>query len=130
LKRDNGDIFNVYLIKKDDDLHANKLQVINQYVSKHENHNRYDVTILINGLPIISIELKRPAVKLEEAFNQLLRYRDDSFSSSHGLFNYVQIFVMSNINQTKYFANTKRFIEQNGKTQESKSKNSYKFTMY
>ncbi len=130
LKRDNGEIFNVYLIKKYDNLHANKLQVINQYVSKHENHNRYDVTILINGLPIISIELKRPAVKLEEAFNQLLRYREDSFSTSHGLFNYVQIFVMSNINQTKYFANTKRFIEQNGKTRESQAKNSYKFTMY
>ena len=60
MKRDNGEVFNVCLIKKDDNLHANKLQVINQYVSKHENHNRYDVTILINGLPIIGIELKRP----------------------------------------------------------------------
>lgn len=130
LKRDSGEIFNVYLIKKDDNLHENKLQVINQYVSKCENHNRYDVTILINGLPIVSVELKRPMIKLEESFKQLLRYRDDSFGASHGLFNYVQIFVMSNINKTKYFANTKRFIEQNGRTLESQAKNSYEFTMY
>lgn len=108
LKTENGETKNIRLIDKKD-IHNNKLQVINQYTEtggKHET--RYDVTILVNGLPLVHVELKRRGVKLKEAFNQINRYQRDSFWASSGLFEYVQIFVISNGTNTKYYSNTTR----------------------
>ena len=109
LHRDNGATKNITLIDKKN-IYNNRLQVINQY----ENHdgkyeNRYDVTILVNGLPLVHIELKRRGVPIREAFNQIDRYQRDSFWASSGLYEYVQIFVISNGTNTKYYSNTTRF---------------------
>lgn len=96
LKCDNGEEKNIYLIKKDD-VHANRTQVINQYeVWEGKRPNRYDVSILVNGLPLVHIELKKRGVSIKEAFNQINRYGRESFWAGNGLFEYVQIFVVSN----------------------------------
>ena len=103
LKRDDGSSKNIYLIDKKN-IHNNYLQVINQYVEDGGVHgNRYDVTILVNGLPLIHIELKRRGVALKEAFNQIDRYQRESFWAGCGLYEYVQLFVISNGTNTKYY---------------------------
>ncbi len=129
LTRDDGTKKNIRLIDKDN-IHYNYLQVINQYeVDKSQgakHSNRYDVTILVNGLPLVHIELKRRGVPLREAFNQINRYGDESFSA--GLFNYVQIFVISNGTSTKYYSNTTRDAHVNQSNK--KDKKSFVFTSY
>lgn len=108
LTRDDGLIKNIYLIKKDN-IHDNSLQVINQYATEDgQRANRYDVTALVNGLPLVHIELKRRGVAIQEAFNQINRYNRESFWASSGLFEYVQIFIISNGTHTKYYSNTTR----------------------
>ena len=111
LKRDNGLSKNIMLIDKKN-IHNNFLQVINQYsVSTKQGaarSNRYDVTILVNGFPLVHVELKRRGVKIREAFNQIERYGRESFFAGSGLFEYVQIFVISNGTDTKYYSNTTR----------------------
>ena len=107
LQRDNGQPENIKLIDKTN-IHNNSLQVINQYEARGTRTNRYDVTILINGLPLVHIELKRRGVAIKEAFNQINRYRRESFWSGGGLFEYVQLFVISNGTHTKYYSNTTR----------------------
>ena len=96
LKRDDGSEKNIYLLDKDD-IHNNSLQVLNQYAtSAGQRENRYDVTILVNGLPLVHVELKRRGVDIKEAFNQINRYNRESFWAGSGLFEYIQIFVISN----------------------------------
>ena len=134
LKRDDGTSKNIYLIDKKN-IHNNRLQVINQYVENDGNYdNRYDVTILVNGLPLVHIELKRRGVELKEAFNQINRYQKDSFWAGSGLYEYVQIFVISNGTNTKYYSNTTRenhIKEQgNNKNKSKKTSNSFEFTSY
>lgn len=134
LKKDDGTSRNIYLIDKKN-IHNNILQVINQYVEKGGNYeNRYDVSILVNGLPLIHIELKRRGVALKEAFNQINRYQRDSFWAGSGLYEYIQIFVISNGTNTKYYSNTTRESHIKEKTQtQNKSKktsNSFEFTSY
>ncbi len=134
LKLDNGLSKNIKLIDKKN-IHNNKLQVINQYVEDNGNYkNRYDVTILVNGLPLVHIELKRRGVNIREAFNQIERYQRDSFWASKGLFKYVQIFVISNGTNTKYYSNTTRLnhIKEFAKNrvQKTKTSNSFEFTSY
>jgi type I restriction enzyme R subunit len=108
LERDNGEKKNIQLIDKDN-IHNNILQVTNQYETDKGNHtNRYDVTILVNGLPLVHVELKKRGVDIREAFNQINRYQRDSFWAGSGLFEYVQIFVISNGTLTKYYSNTTR----------------------
>ena len=108
LKKDDGTSRNIYLLDKKN-IHNNRLQVINQYVENDGNYdNRYDVTVLVNGLPLVHIELKRRGVALKEAFNQINRYQRDSFWAGSGLYEYVQIFVISNGTNTKYYSNTTR----------------------
>lgn len=137
LKRDDGTSKNIKLIDKDH-VHHNILQVINQYsVFKDErakHDNRYDVTVLVNGLPMVHIELKRRGVAIREAFNQIERYQRDSFWAGNGLFEYVQIFVISNGTETKYYSNTTRFNaekehERTGGSRK-KTSNSFEFTSY
>ena len=134
LKRDNGTSKNIFLIDKKN-IHNNRLQVINQYVENGGNYeNRYDVTILVNGLPLIHIELKRRGVALKEAFNQINRYQRDSFWVGTGLYEYIQIFVISNGTNTKYYSNTTRnshIKEQTATRNKSKkTSNSFEFTSY
>lgn len=135
LRRDNGTTKNIYLIDKKN-IHNNRLQVINQYEEAGGSHDtRYDVTILVNGLPLIHAELKRRGVAIREAFNQINRYQRDSFWATSGLFEYVQIFIISNGTHTKYYSNTTRFshIRENNESGRSKSKktsNSFEFTSY
>ncbi|GAB6395205.1 MAG: type I restriction endonuclease subunit R [Bacteroidales bacterium] len=163
LTRDNGETKNIYLIDKQN-IHNNSLQVVNQYksepqiksdlpdekepdksiqsdtISGSDRSNRYDVTILVNGLPLVHIELKRHGVDIKEAFNQINRYQRESFWAGNGLFEYVQIFVISNGTYTKYYSNTTR--NQHIKEKSSKSfnpknhgsdkrtSNSYEFTSW
>ena len=134
LKRDNGTSKNISLIDKKN-IHNNRLQVINQYVENGGNYeNRYDVTILVNGLPLIHVELKRRGVALKEAFNQINRYQRDSFWAGTGLYEYIQIFVISNGTNTKYYSNTTRnshIKEQTATRNKSKkTSNSFEFTSY
>ena len=134
LKRDNGTSKNISLIDKKN-IHNNRLQVINQYVENGGNYeNRYDVTILVNGLPLIHIELKRRGVALKEAFNQINRYQRDSFWAGTGLYEYIQIFVISNGTNTKYYSNTTRnsHIKEQTVTRNTskKTSNSFEFTSY
>ena len=118
---------NIKLIDKDD-IHRNSLQVINQYVVENgARSNRYDVTILVNGLPLVHVELKKRGVDLKEAFNQINRYQRDSFWAGSGLFEYVQLFVISNGTFTRYYSNTTRNAHVK-KTNELKAKNSNKST--
>lgn len=114
---DDGRIQNIYLIDKQN-FTRNKVQVINQFEQKGSHSNRYDVTILVNGLPLVQIELKKRGVAIREAFNQVHRYSKESFNSEHSLFKYLQIFVISNGTDTRYFANTTQ-----------RNKNSFDFTM-
>jgi type I restriction enzyme R subunit len=107
LKRDDGTVKNVYLLDKQN-VHNNRLQVINQYEVDGARSNRYDVTVLVNGLPLVHVELKRRGVDIREAFNQINRYQRDSFWADSGLFEYVQLFVISNGTLTKYYSNTTR----------------------
>jgi type I restriction enzyme R subunit len=132
LKRDNGDIKNIYLIDKQN-IHNNSLQVLNQYEIEGARKNRYDVTILVNGLPLVHVELKRRGVDIREAFNQINRYQRDSFWAGSGLFEYIQIFVISNGTYTKYYSNTVRsqhIQEDSGFTKVKKTSNSYEFTSW
>lgn len=135
LKQDDGTTKNIYLLDKKN-IHNNRLQVINQYEEKGGTHKtRYDVTILVNGLPLIHVELKRRGIAIREAFNQINRYQRDSFWASRGLFEYVQIFVISNGTHTKYYSNTTRnaHIKEQNSSQRRRSKktsNSFEFTSY
>ncbi|EGR6366690.1 type I restriction endonuclease subunit R [Campylobacter upsaliensis] len=132
LERDNGSIINFKLIDKAD-IHKNSLQVINQYqATTPTRSHRYDVSILVNGLPLVHIELKRRGVSLKEAFNQINRYGRESFFSGNALFEFVQIFVISNGTQSKYYSNTTRDFHiktQNG-IKTTKTSNSFEFTSY
>lgn len=114
---DNGRVQNIYLLDKKN-LANNSLQVINQFEQTGSYDNRYDVTILVNGLPLVHIELKKRGVAIREAFNQIHRYSKESFNKENSLFKYIQIFVISNGTDTRYFANTTK-----------RDKNSYDFTM-
>lgn len=138
LTRDDGSTMNIALIDKQH-IHNNRLQVINQYEVGTENgarhDNRYDVTILVNGLPLVHVELKRRGVALKEAFNQIDRYQRDSFWAGCGLYEYVQIFVISNGTSTKYYSNTTRdsHLKENrnaGKKRSKKTSNSFEFTSF
>ena len=130
LKRDDGTTKNIYLIDKAK-IHNNSLQVINQYESESKRATRFDVTVLVNGLPMVHIELKRRGVDIREAFNQINRYQRDSFWAGCGLFEYVQLFVISNGTLTKYYSNTVRdghLAEQRSKRSRSRTSNSFSFT--
>jgi type I site-specific deoxyribonuclease, HsdR family len=114
---DDGHIQNIYLLDKTN-LARNKVQVISQFEQTGSHANRYDVTILVNGLPLVQVELKKRGVAIREAFNQIHRYSKESFNSEHSLFKYLQLFVISNGTDTRYFANTTQ-----------RNKNSFDFTM-
>ena len=137
MERDDGSTKNITLLDKKN-IHNNRLQVINQYeVSQNEGakfDNRYDVTILVNGFPLIHVELKRRGVAIREAFNQINRYQRDSFWAGSGLYEYVQIFVISNGTHTKYYSNTTRSAhikEQEKNTYKGKkTSNSFEFTSF
>ena len=135
LRRDDGTSKNIQLIDKKN-VHNNRLQVINQYEESEGNHDtRYDVTILVNGLPLVHVELKRRGVAIREAFNQIKRYQRDSFWAASGLYEYVQIFIISNGTHTKYYSNTTRssHIKEMGESAKQKSKktsNSFEFTSF
>lgn len=135
LTRDDGSFKNIDLIDKKN-IHNNSLQVINQYtVEEGERLNRYDVTILVNGLPMVHIELKRRGVMIQEAFNQINRYQRESFWAASGLFEYVQLFVISNGTHTKYYGNTVReqHIREGNEGAVKKGKrssNSFEFTSW
>ncbi|MCD6460019.1 type I restriction endonuclease subunit R [bacterium] len=135
LTRDNGTVKNIYLLDKKY-IHNNSLQVINQYaVDSGTRANRYDVTVLVNGLPLVHIELKRRGVAIQEAFNQINRYQRESFWASSGLFEYVQLFVISNGTYTKYYSNTTRKehlkeISGNKTRKGKRSSNSFEFTSW
>ena len=136
LLRDDGSTKNVMLVDKRN-IHNNRLQVMNQYAVDGGLHdNRYDVTILVNGLPLVHVELKRRGVALQEAFNQIERYQRESFWAGSGLFEYVQVFVISNGTLTKYYSNTTRWshveeamgISKRGGSK--KASHSFKFTSW
>ena len=135
LKRDNGSTKNVYLLDKKN-IHNNRLQVINQYEeSGGARDTRYDVSILVNGLPLVHIELKRRGVAIREAFNQIKRYQRDSFWAASGLYEYVQIFIISNGTNTKYYSNTTRNAHiressEGGRRKSKRTSNSFEFTSY
>ena len=137
LKRDDGMTKNITLLDKDN-VHNNSLQVINQFAVGREDgarhDNRYDVTILVNGLPLVHVELKRRGVPIREAFNQIGRYERDSFRAGCGLYEYVQIFVISNGTNTKYYSNSTRYNaikdSQSGQTKKEKTSNSFEFTSF
>lgn len=114
---DDGHIENIYLFDKKNII-RNKVQVINQFEQTGTQSNRYDVTILVNGLPLVQIELKKRGVAISEAFNQIHRYSKESFNSENSLYKYLQMFVISNGTNTRYFANTTK-----------RDKNSFDFTM-
>ncbi|MFN9189647.1 MAG: type I restriction endonuclease subunit R [Pseudanabaena sp.] len=114
---DDGHIQNIYLLDKKN-LARNKVQVIKQFEQKGTQANRYDVTILVNGLPLVQIELKKRGVAIREAFNQVHRYSKESFNTEHSLYKYLQLFIISNGTDTRYFANTTQ-----------RNKNSFDFTM-
>lgn len=114
---DDGRIQNIYLLDKKS-IARNKVQVIKQFEQTGSHANRYDVTILVNGLPLVQVELKKRGVAIREAFNQVHRYSKESFNSEHSLFKYLQLFVISNGTESRYFANTTQ-----------RNKNSFDFTM-
>lgn len=114
---DDGHIQNIYLVDKKN-ISRNKVQVISQFEQKGSHANRYDVTILVNGLPLVQIEIKKRGVAIREAFNQVHRYSKESFNGENSLFKYLQIFVISNGTDSRYFANTVK-----------RDKNSFDFTM-
>jgi type I restriction enzyme R subunit len=114
---DDGHIQNIYLLDKKN-IARNKVQVIKQFEQTGSHANRYDVTVLVNGLPLVQVELKKRGVAIREAFNQVHRYSKESFNSGHSLFKYLQLFVISNGTDCRYFANTTQ-----------RNKNSFDFTM-
>ncbi len=114
---DDGRIKNIYLLDKKN-IARNKVQVIKQFEQTGSHANRYDVTILVNGLPLVQVELKKRGVAIREAFNQVHRYSKESFNSEHSLFRYLQLFVITNGTDSRYFANTT-----------ARNKNSFDFTM-
>ena len=131
---DNGDIKNIMLLDKQD-IHQNRLQVMRQYTpTSGKAKNRYDVTILVNGLPMVHVELKKPGVDIREAFNQIKRYGRESFWADSGLFEYVQIYVISNGTYTKYYSNTTRDLHFNEEDERAKKgqvvSNSFEFTSW
>ena len=135
---ENGEMRNIYLLNKRD-IHKNSVQVINQYavtgagITGEKRDNRYDVTILVNGLPLVHIELKRRGVSIKEAFNQIERYQRESFWAGSGLFEFIQIFIISNGTTTKYYSNTTRashLRESRGKIGKKRTSNSFEFTSY
>lgn len=135
-KDDHGNSKNIALIDKKN-VHNNSVQVINQYAIGEEqgasHDNRYDVTILVNGLPLVHVELKRRGISIKEAFNQINRYQRDSFWAGTGLFEFIQIFVISNGTETKYYSNTTRnghLKEAAGRRGKIKTSNSFEFTSY
>ncbi len=133
LRKDDGSSINIKLIDKQH-IHNNSLQVIHQYEVEGTYKNIYDVTILINGLPLVHIELKRRGISIKEAFNQIRRYERDSFWADNSLYQYAQIYVISNGTETKYYSNTTR--EQaskeitNTQTNKKKTSHSFEFTSY
>lgn len=137
LRRDDGTTKNITLLDRRN-IHNNRLQVINQYaISKDDgaNHdNRYDVTVLVNGLPLVHIELKRRGIPIREAFNQIDRYQRDSFWAGSGLYEYIQVFVISNGTNTKYYSNSTRFNvikdANSAKSRKEKTSNSFEFTSF
>jgi type I restriction enzyme, R subunit len=136
LKRDDGTTKNIYLIDKVN-IHNNALQVINQYESAGAHATRFDVTVLVNGLPMVHVELKRRGVDIREAFNQINRYQRDSFWAGSGLFEYVQLFVISNGTLTKYYSNTvreghlkERSAQRSKGGSKHKTSNSFSFTSW
>lgn len=137
LVRDDGSTKNIRLIDKTN-IHNNRLQVINQYeIGEGEGgaarSNRYDVTILVNGLPLVHVELKRRGVDIREAFNQIDRYQRDTFWAGSGLFDYVQLFVISNGTLTKYYSNTTRrqhLEDAQGRTRRARTSHSFEFTSW
>ncbi len=135
LTRDDGTVKNVYLLRKDN-IHHNSLQVINQYATEDgQRSNRYDVTVLVNGLPLVHVELKRRGVAIQEAFNQINRYQRESFWAGSGLFEYVQLFIITNGTHTKYYSNTTRasHIKESAEGAVKKGKrssNSFEFTSW
>lgn len=135
LVREDGTVKNIYLIDKKN-IHDNHVQVINQYATDNgQRSNRYDVTILVNGLPLVHVELKRRGVAIQEAFNQINRYQRESFWADSGLFEYVQLFIISNGTHTKYYSNTTRWthVEEQAKGKIKKGKktsNSFEFTSW
>jgi type I restriction enzyme R subunit len=135
MTRADGSTINVKLIDKEN-IHNNTLQVINQYVPEGGSHdNRYDVSILVNGLPLVHVELKRRGVAIKEAFNQIRRYGRESFWAGSGLFEFVQLFVISNGTLTKYYSNTTRdaHVRQQGRSagkSRKQTSNSFEFTSY
>ena len=134
LVREDGTTKNIRLLDKEN-IHNNSLQVINQYVPKGgKRENRYDVTVLVNGLPLVHIELKRRGVDIREAFNQINRYQRESFWAGCGLYEYIQIFVISNGTYTKYYSNTTRetHIKENlnGSIKKKQTGNSFEFTSW
>ena len=114
---DDGHIQNIYLLDKSK-IARNKLQVIKQFEQTGKHANRYDVTILVNGLPLVQVELKKRGVAIREAFNQIHRYSKESFNSDQSLFKYLQVFIISNGTDSRYFANTTK-----------RDKNSFDFTI-
>ena len=134
LTMDNGQSKNIKLIDKTN-IYNNRLQVTNQYeVSDGAYKNRYDVTILVNGLPMVQIELKRRGVSIKEAFNQINRYQRDSFWAGKAMFDFVQVFVISNGTETKYYSNTTRYAKEqenaSGPRKHKTDGNSFEFTSY
>lgn len=134
LRLDNNEEKNIRIIDKKN-IHNNSVQVINQYETEGKYKNRYDVSILVNGLPLVHIELKRRGGSIREAFNQINRYKNDSFWADSGLFEYVQLFIISNGTNTKYYSNTTRknaISEQSNlkKKDSKKTSNSFEFTSW
>jgi len=133
LRLDDGSSKNIWLIDKKN-IHNNYLQVIHQYEVEGNYKNRYDVTILVNGLPLVHIELKRRGVSLKEAFNQIRRYDRDSFWADNSLYEYAQIFVISNGTETKYYSNTTRELahkeQTNSNSNKKKTSHSFEFTSF
>jgi type I restriction enzyme R subunit len=131
-KRDDGSTKNIALLDKKN-IHNNRLQVINQYEVEGARSNRYDVTILVNGLPLVHVELKRRGVAIREAFNQIDRYQRDSFWAGSALFDYVQLFVISNGTHTKYYSNSTRrqhLEDAAGRQRVRRTSNSFEFTSW
>ncbi|MGN0910097.1 MAG: type I restriction endonuclease subunit R, partial [Thermoguttaceae bacterium] len=127
---EDGSVRNLYLFDKDQ-VHANRLQVMRQFCAEGKKRDRYDVTILVNGLPMVHVELKRAGGRLKEAFNQIERYQTESFSEGFALFEFVQIFVISTGVETKYYSNTTRKLAVADRAGvQKKSSASFEFTSY
>ena len=134
LPLDNGLTKNIKLVDKQN-VYNNHLQVINQYVEERGSHkNRYDVTILVNGLPMVHVELKRRGVPIKEAFNQINRYLRESFWAGKAMFDFIQVFVISNGGETKYYSNTTRYAKEKeadgGPRKHKTDGNTFEFTSY